>query len=378
MRIILKTISQNMENRFRFIFPFLAAVFFSSLSIAQTKFVNEFLNIGVGARAHGMFNAQVASVSDGTAGYWNPAGLSSIDAPFQVGAMHAEWFAGIANYDYLSVAKQIGDKSAYGSISLIRMGIDNIPNTLSLIGPDGSVNYDNITEFSAADYGFFLSYGQKIGERLSLGGSAKVIRRTLSSFGGAWGFGMDFGLQYQLPRFSFGVMGRDITTTYNSWVFNLTEEEQAVFISTGNEIPTSSTEIALPKVILGFAYHSIEDNGKDFSYLFEANVNVNTDGRASGLIESSRFALEPTVGGEVGYKQLVFLRAGVGNMQRLVNDFNVDDRSFAMTPSLGLGLKLKRVRIDYALNNIGTQGSEDGAFYSHIFSLSVDFAPKKG
>jgi hypothetical protein len=38
------------------------------------KYSNEFLSVGVGARALSMANANVASVNDVTAGYWNPAG----------------------------------------------------------------------------------------------------------------------------------------------------------------------------------------------------------------------------------------------------------------------------------------------------------------
>lgn len=344
----------------------------------QPKYVNEFLNIGVGAKGHGMFNAQVATVNDVTAGFWNPSGLANVNAPFQVSAMHAEWFAGIASYDYIGLTKKIGgENNAHLSLNVIRMAIDNIPNTLNLIGPDGSVNYDRIKTFSAADYGFLASYGQKLGNNWNVGGSAKVIRRSLGSFGSAWGFGVDLGAQYKKPRFSIGLMAKDITTTYNSWTFNLTPDEQAVFESTGNEIPTSSTELALPKFILGFAFHSDQsDLSRKIHYLVEANVNLNTDGRASGLISNENFAIEPTIGGEVSYNNLVFLRAGVGNLQRLVNEFNADDRSFSMVPTMGIGLKLKQVQVDYALNNIGSQGSNTGNLYTHIISLTIDFSPK--
>ena len=51
-----------------------------------------------------MGSAQVASVEDGTAGYWNPAGLMGIKDYPQVNVMHAEYFAGIGKYDFASIA----------------------------------------------------------------------------------------------------------------------------------------------------------------------------------------------------------------------------------------------------------------------------------
>lgn len=85
------------------------------------KFSNEFMSIGVGARALGMSNSHVTTVDDVTAGYWNPAGLIKIKKDFQVGLMHAEYFAGIAKYDYGAFAAKIDDKSAFG-FSIIRFG----------------------------------------------------------------------------------------------------------------------------------------------------------------------------------------------------------------------------------------------------------------
>ncbi|MGB6036649.1 MAG: hypothetical protein WBG42_10315, partial [Cryomorphaceae bacterium] len=58
-----------------FLFLFLAQL----ETHAQTrKYSNEFLNIGVGARSLAMSGAGIASVTDVTAGYWNPAGLTDI------------------------------------------------------------------------------------------------------------------------------------------------------------------------------------------------------------------------------------------------------------------------------------------------------------
>ena len=83
------------------------------------KYSNEFLSIGVGARAFGMSHAIAATTRDVTAGYWNPAGLTGLERDADLGLMHAEYFAGIAKYDYGGFAIRIDDRSA-GAFSLIR------------------------------------------------------------------------------------------------------------------------------------------------------------------------------------------------------------------------------------------------------------------
>lgn len=338
---------------------------------AQTdvKFVNEFLNIGVGGRSHGMFGSVAATVDDVTASYWNPAGLSNIQSESQLSAMHASWFGGIANYDFLSYGKLFTDYNrGFGSISLIRMGVDNIPNTLNLIGPDGTVNYDNVLEFSAVDYALFLSYGQKIkNTNLSFGASSKVIYRSIGSFGSAVGFGFDFGLMYQKGKFRFGLMGRDITTTLSNWTFTLTREEQLVFEKTGNEIPVSSTEVALPKIV--FATAIILGNPQNFSYLLEADLRFSSDGTQSGVFSGDRIAIDPSFGFELNYAQQVQFRIGIGNIQRTLSENSSTERSFEFQPNVGVGVNLGRARIDYALTNIG---SVSGTLVSHIFSLNIN------
>ncbi|MFM7838808.1 MAG: hypothetical protein ACKO6K_04525, partial [Chitinophagaceae bacterium] len=57
------------------LFGLLLVLSTSSLFAQFRKYSNEFLNIGAGARGLAMSGAQVASVKDGTSGYWNPAGL---------------------------------------------------------------------------------------------------------------------------------------------------------------------------------------------------------------------------------------------------------------------------------------------------------------
>src|SRR5881392_1302513 len=122
------------------------------------KYSNEFLNIGAGARGLAMGSAQVASASDATAGYWNPAGLVGVKDHPNLNLMHAEYFAGIAKYDYGALAIPVNDNKRTIGISVLRFAVDDIPNTLNLVEPDGSINYNQIKTFSVADWAALFSF----------------------------------------------------------------------------------------------------------------------------------------------------------------------------------------------------------------------------
>jgi len=158
-------------------------LFIAQISFAQTgrHYSNEFLNIGVDARALAMGNSVVANTSNVTAGYWNPAGLSYINQQ-EVSLMHAAYFANIAQYDYMAYAKNLNDKTGV-SISLIRFGVDNIMNTTQLIDDQGNINYDRISYFSTADYALSFSIGRKnIWKGFNAGATAKIIYRHIGDF----------------------------------------------------------------------------------------------------------------------------------------------------------------------------------------------------
>ncbi len=338
------------------------------------KYSNEFLSIGVGGRAHGMSGAQVALTDDITAAYWNPAGLAQIEAPLQAAAMHAEWFGGVGQYDYLSFGKSLkGENDAYLAFSLIRLGIDNIPYTINLVNTDGTINYDNVTSFSAADYALLGSYARKLkNPALSVGGTVKVVRRVIGTFGNSWGFGADLGIQYRKGNLMLGAQGRDLTTTFNAWSFNLSDREKEVFTATNNEIPQSNTEITRPKLILGAAYKIRA--GKKTTLLPALDLEWTTDGQRNVLISSKSFNIDPRFGVEVNYDGFVQIRAGVGNFQRVKSDFNPDKENLSLQPNFGIGLHFGRVQLDYALTDIGNVSAVQ---YSHIFSLRLDFKERK-
>jgi len=340
---------------------FVSVIFQSELFGQTRKYSNEFLNIGVGARALGMSGAGIASVKDVTAGYWNPAGLTDIEADLDVAGMHAEYFAGIAQYDYGAIAKTI-DSTSVIALSVIRFGVDDIPNTTQLINADGTLNYDRITTFSAVDYGFLISYAKELSvPGLSLGGNVKVVHRMIGDFAKSWGFGLDAGAIYRRGNWRFAAMARDITSTYNAWTYTLDEETQEVFIATGNELPENGLEITLPRLVLGASYH--RELGK-FGILGEVNAVLTTDGQRNVLISADPVSIDPVLGIEASYLNLIFLRAGIGNIQKIKNFKGVEE--YSVQPNLGVGLRLGNFFLDYAITDIGDQSE---ALYSNVFSL---------
>ena len=228
----------------------LLIVSLSTTSQVVRKYSNEFMNIGVDARAFGMANAMVAHTKDVNSGYWNPTGLLKIEDS-EASLMHANYFANIAQYDYIGFAKKIDDRSAWGA-SMIRFGVDDILNTTQLIDSNGNIDYNRISLFSTADYGVTFSYARKLPvQGLQYGVNAKVIRRIIGDFASSWGFGFDFGLQFERNDWQFGLMLRDITTTYNIWNINEEEFKKIQEAQTQNplqnqDLPESS-EITLPK-----------------------------------------------------------------------------------------------------------------------------------
>ncbi|MEN9999482.1 MAG: hypothetical protein RI922_2472 [Bacteroidota bacterium] len=337
---------------------------YSQESTVAPKYSNEFLAIGVGADALGLGNAMVAQTNDVNSGYWNPAGLTGANKWLDISLMHSPFFSGISKYDYLGLSHAIDDKSTVG-FSIIRFAVDDIPNTTQLIDNNGNINYDNITTFTAADNAFLFTYARKLKvEGLSVGGNFKLIHRKVGDFAKSWGFGLDGGVQYKIKdKWRFGVMARDITSTFNAWVFNLDQQMQEVFVSTGNELPKNGLELTLPRIIL--AAHGKFELGKGIYAASEIDLDVTTDGKRNVLIKSGVLSVDPHAGVEFGFKKYVAVRFGVSNLQ-YIKQFD-DSQKLSLQPNVGIGLAFKNFKLDYALTNFGNSSN----LYSHVVSLKV-------
>ncbi|HMC98553.1 MAG TPA: PorV/PorQ family protein [Ferruginibacter sp.] len=349
------------------------------LSFSQfRKYSNEFLNIGAGARGLAMGGAQVASADDATAGYWNPAGLTGVKDHPNVGVMHADYFAGIAKYDYVGAAIPVQDNKRTLGFSVLRFAVDDIPNTLFLVQPDGSINYGLVETFSSADYAFIFSFAQNLRQtetkNISFGANAKVIYRKVGHFATAWGFGLDAGVQMHGERWKLGIMARDITTTFNAWTFKFTDKEKEALYLTKNDIPVKSTEITAPRLVIGGGYNF--RIGNSVNLLAEGNVDVTFDGKRNTVFSSDPVSIDPHLGIEAAIKDVFFIRGGVSNFQKALADGDTlnQKKVWIYQPSVGAGFKIKNVMIDYAFTNLANQSNP---LYTHIFSLRFNLVGKK-
>ena len=355
-----------MDFKRQLIVKLIGLILFTNPLAAQTarNYSNEFMNIGVDAAGLSMSGAVVASTSDINSGYWNPAGLVNLDDS-AVALMHSSYFANIANYNYVAFAMPLDDKSAVG-LSLIRFGVDDILDTTLLIDQQGNINYDRISLFSAVDYGFTFSYARELPvSGLNYGVNVKIIRRIIGEFASSWGFGLDFGIQFKSKNWRFGIMTRDITTTFNSWTF---DDERLLDIQNAipgqNQEEPESTEITLPKLQIGVAKTFVFDY--DYSLKTEIDLICRFE-QNNDLISTSFVSISPAFGFEFGYIDLLYLRGGIGNFQ---NELQFDNsESLTFQPNLGIGFNYKGISVDYAITDIGDRSV---ALYSNVFSIEID------
>ncbi len=303
------------------------------------KYAGEFLSLGVGGRSLGMGGASVALVQDVTAGYWNPAGLSRMDYP-QFSLMHEEHFGSVANYDYGAVAIPVGSSTSIG-LSIIRLGVDDIPNTQNAgVDINGNVTYDinqfsridpnRVTYFNAADWAFFLTYSKRESEEFSYGANVKFIRRDLGDHG-ATGIGFDVGAWYSpFERLYLGANVQDVTTTLLAW-------------------DTGRNELIAPTLKVGSAY-SLDVPGGHF--LPAVDLDVRFEGRKfASVAHIGPISIDPHVGGEYEFRNLVALRIGYSDVKQL---------------TLGAGLHLPKLNIDYSFVKFDAQ---DQLGSSHRISI---------
>jgi hypothetical protein len=324
------------------------------------KYGASFLERGVGARQLAMGGAAVALTQDVTSGFWNVAGLAATQYP-EIAYMHEERFAGIVSFDYGSVAFPITAKSTFG-ISFFRSGVDDIPNTLSACDPvrdhplPRPENF--ITYFSAADYAFFVSYARSVSEKTSFGVTGKIIRRSIGDFASAWGYSFDIGGQFRAGKFLLGANLQDISTMLLNWSTDQANL-QPLADTFGDTVPTGASELVLPVVRLGSGVQLPLGESVGFNLGFDTDVRF--DGLRSYAVNAGDVSFHPRLGGEFTIRDVVAIRAGVADLT------HSEALGLQFSPTVGAGLNIKQVALDYGFGNFAGAANELG--YSHRLSF---------
>jgi len=166
------------------------AVLYSQAKVGTTG-VN-FLELGVSSRAMGMAEAFVAGVTDASAVYYNPAGLTYVYGR-QAMFTHIDMPADI-NYEFVGLAYPMESISGVVGIGFYSLNAGDIPYT-DYSYPYAVDIFGNEQYFSAADLAMSLSYGRFLTDKFSVGFTVKYIQESLADEK-ATGWGADVGTCY--------------------------------------------------------------------------------------------------------------------------------------------------------------------------------------
>jgi opacity protein-like surface antigen len=133
--------------------------------------------------------------------------------------------------------------------------------------------------------------------------------------------------------------------------------ENVATYSNDKTIPKNSSEITLPRFVLGVGRRF--ELPKEFSALVAVDAEATTDGERNTPIAGKTVSIDPRLGLELGYKNLVFLRGGAGNYQKIQNfaknSNGTFDSSWKGQYSLGAGVAISGLRVDMALSRLAVE-----------------------
>ncbi len=281
----------------------------------SAKYAGEAFSLGVGGRGLALGGAVVAGPFDGTAPYWNPAGMNRLSGRY-VTAMHAETFGSLLNHDFVAYV-DAADRE--GSI------IQAFAFYFYYVG-GGGIKITALNEFdrpyvvreeSHGDYLFSAAVSGKISRALDFGLTAKVIYRDIGTESGK-GLTMDAGLLLKMKSWAnVGLMVTDISTgfiRYSGETFDDGANTESIY-------PTVK-----PGLMLGHTYR-----GFTGSFMVSGDFKFE-DIKSAAQYWSGPVSLDTHLGWELSYREAVYGRAGfdIGNL------------------TVGGGVDVKKITIDFA------------------------------
>jgi hypothetical protein len=183
------------------------------------EFAGEFLARGFGVRAHGLGGAFCALADDGTAHFWNPAGLLKLDQREMV-FLSEKRFGGLVECGLLSFGQSFSFKRNAFGVSIVWLRVSDI-SISGLEGQEWDEGYlgrpVKIKKISANEYAIYLSYARRLWRSFYIGGNLKVLRQVIGGES-SLGYGFDLGVLWKPIRvLQLGLSIQDIVKTSVKW-----------------------------------------------------------------------------------------------------------------------------------------------------------------
>lgn len=268
-----------------------------------------FLRLGVGVRAIGMGGVFTAIPDGINSTYGNPAGVINLQK-HEINLMHSEWFSDI-KYNYAGYAQPLTDKTAIaGSIIYVDYG--------SFEGR-GSTG-ERITDPTASDQAFSLTFGGKFKEIFLLGANIKYVKEKLAEYT-ADAYSLDLGIVYysEIENLIYGFAVQNIGTKID-------------FVNESFSLPLTFRS--------GVSYYALQNKlilavdfvkARDTKFYYSSGIELNL-------------------------KKFLSLRTGY-----------TSEKDIGRGYSLGLGVNYQYFNIDYAYSPYGELGD------THRMSLTIKF-----
>lgn len=303
----------------------------------------QFLKVGMGARYIGLGEASTAVVNDAYAMYWNPAGMSHMEAT-EFAFTNVNWIEDVA-LNYVSLATPMKFGGALG-VSMTILSIGEMERT-TVWEPNGTGDM-----FDASSYSLAVGYGRSLTDRFAFGLSFKYVSESIDESSSS-GFGFDFGTQFNtgLDDLRMGMaisnLGPELKFSGQNLDFNYRRDQDNTNSDPVNaQLQTESYDMPL-NFKFGLAYDIMESQSSVWTIAAEAKHPNDNDQQMS-------------LGTEYAWNEMVALRAGY--------KFQYEEEGL----TLGGGVNLNpttnsNLVIDYAWSDFGRLNSV------HRFSFGIRF-----
>lgn len=292
----------------------------------------QFLRIPVGARAVALGKAYSAIATDGSAAFWNPAGIMRTPGRKNYFASHTEYVADI-NLEYLSAHLR---RQNFGFA--LTMGI---LNSGDIMRTDEFHQEGTGETFNANQFFMGFTLARAMTDRFSIGGTVKYYQENLDEYQ-IKSVLADLGILYFVglgdTRVGFSVrnFGSDLRP--------------------GGSPPAMPDGYVPAQDFQSFAAPTVGTFGAARTWGLSENLSLLT---TADFNHPSDFKESFRMGSELGVRGMLFLRMGY-ETSRDVGGF-----------AAGFGLQLKRtrylVRLDYAYSDQGNFGT--------VHQVSLDLSP---